>query len=79
MYRIGELAKLAGVTPDTIRYYEKQQMMDLPLRPSASCFRFALTLNITPARNPKVLSRRAFAKWSHALKSYNQCNGRLRS
>ncbi|AFJ45444.1 Zn(2+)-responsive transcriptional regulator [Shimwellia blattae] len=27
MYRIGELAKLAGVTPDTIRYYEKQQMM----------------------------------------------------
>ncbi len=27
MYRIGELAKLADVTPDTIRYYEKQQMM----------------------------------------------------
>jgi MerR family Zn(II)-responsive transcriptional regulator of zntA len=26
MYRIGELAKLADVTPDTIRYYEKQQM-----------------------------------------------------
>ena len=25
MYRIGELAKLANVTPDTIRYYEKQQ------------------------------------------------------
>lgn len=24
MYRIGELAKLADVTPDTIRYYEKQ-------------------------------------------------------
>ena len=24
MYRIGELAKLANVTPDTIRYYEKQ-------------------------------------------------------
>ncbi|EBY0044866.1 MerR family DNA-binding transcriptional regulator, partial [Salmonella enterica subsp. enterica serovar Enteritidis] len=23
MYRIGELAKLADVTPDTIRYYEK--------------------------------------------------------
>ncbi|MBZ4354603.1 MerR family DNA-binding transcriptional regulator, partial [Mycobacterium tuberculosis] len=22
MYRIGELAKLADVTPDTIRYYE---------------------------------------------------------
>ncbi|BCG07766.1 MULTISPECIES: Zn(2+)-responsive transcriptional regulator [Buttiauxella] len=27
MFRIGELAKLADVTPDTIRYYEKQQMM----------------------------------------------------
>lgn len=27
MFRIGVLAKLAGVTPDTIRYYEKQQMM----------------------------------------------------
>lgn len=32
MYRIGELAKLAGVTPDTIRYYEKQQMMDHEVR-----------------------------------------------
>jgi len=32
MFRIGELAKLAGVTPDTIRYYEKQQMMDNPAR-----------------------------------------------
>ena len=28
MYRIGELAKMAEVTPDTIRYYEKQQMME---------------------------------------------------
>lgn len=28
MYRIGQLAKLAGVTPDTVRFYEKQQMMD---------------------------------------------------
>lgn len=26
MYRIGELAKMAEVTPDTIRYYEKQQI-----------------------------------------------------
>lgn len=32
MYRIGELAKLAEVTPDTIRYYEKQQMMDHEVR-----------------------------------------------
>ena len=32
MYRIGELAKMADVTPDTIRYYEKQQMMDHQVR-----------------------------------------------
>lgn len=32
MFRIGELAKLADVTPDTIRYYEKQQMMDHEVR-----------------------------------------------
>lgn len=32
MYRIGQLAKLADVTPDTIRYYEKQGMMGHDLR-----------------------------------------------
>lgn len=32
MFRIGELAKLADVTPDTIRYYEKQQMMEHEIR-----------------------------------------------
>ncbi|MBL7637920.1 Zn(2+)-responsive transcriptional regulator [Atlantibacter hermannii] len=32
MYRIGELAKMADVTPDTIRFYEKQQMMDHEVR-----------------------------------------------
>ena len=32
MYRIGELAKLANVTPDTIRYYEKQEMIDYEVR-----------------------------------------------
>lgn len=32
MYRIGEIARLADVTPDTIRYYEKQQMMDHEVR-----------------------------------------------
>ncbi|HFK5777894.1 TPA: Zn(2+)-responsive transcriptional regulator [Enterobacter ludwigii] len=32
MYRIGELARLANVTPDTIRYYEKQQMIDYEVR-----------------------------------------------
>ena len=32
MYKIGQLAKLADVTPDTIRYYEKQRMMDHEIR-----------------------------------------------
>ena len=32
MYRVGELAKLANVPPDTIRYYEKQQMIDHEVR-----------------------------------------------
>lgn len=32
MYRIGELARLANVTPDTVRYYEKQQMIDHEVR-----------------------------------------------
>lgn len=32
MYRIGELARLADVTPDTVRYYEKQRMMDHEIR-----------------------------------------------
>lgn len=32
MYRIGELARLADVTPDTIRYYEKQRMMEHEIR-----------------------------------------------
>ncbi|ELY6247494.1 Zn(2+)-responsive transcriptional regulator [Cronobacter universalis] len=32
MYRIGELARLADVTPDTVRYYEKQKMMEHEIR-----------------------------------------------
>ncbi|MFU9139138.1 Zn(2+)-responsive transcriptional regulator [Erwinia tasmaniensis] len=32
MFKIGQLAKLANVTPDTIRFYEKQQMMDHEIR-----------------------------------------------
>lgn len=32
MFKIGQLAKLASVTPDTIRYYEKQSMMDHGVR-----------------------------------------------
>ncbi|PIJ49124.1 zinc-responsive transcriptional regulator [Erwinia sp. OLTSP20] len=32
MYRIGQLAKQADVTPDTVRFYEKQGMMDHEVR-----------------------------------------------
>ncbi|MBK4716973.1 MULTISPECIES: Zn(2+)-responsive transcriptional regulator [Tenebrionibacter/Tenebrionicola group] len=32
MYRIGQLAKLAEVTPDTVRYYEKLGMMSHDIR-----------------------------------------------
>ena len=32
MYRIGELAKLADVTPDTIRYYKIKHFCYLPPR-----------------------------------------------
>ncbi|EFE97409.1 Zn(2+)-responsive transcriptional regulator [Serratia odorifera] len=32
MFKIGQLAKLADVTPDTVRYYEKQGMMDHDIR-----------------------------------------------
>ncbi|SFN74140.1 MerR family transcriptional regulator, Zn(II)-responsive regulator of zntA [Izhakiella capsodis] len=32
MYRIGQLARLADVTPDTVRFYEKQGMMDHEVR-----------------------------------------------
>lgn len=32
MYRIGQLAALANVTPDTIRYYEKQGIMSHDIR-----------------------------------------------
>lgn len=32
MYHIGKLAKLADVTTDTIRFYEKQGLMERPNR-----------------------------------------------
>jgi MerR family Zn(II)-responsive transcriptional regulator of zntA len=44
MYRIGELAKLADVTPDTIRYYEKQQMMDHDVRTEGGFRLYRITI-----------------------------------
>ncbi|MFK7730558.1 MAG: Zn(2+)-responsive transcriptional regulator [Pseudomonadales bacterium] len=35
MYRIGELAKLTGVSNDTLRYYEKNQLIDPAARTEA--------------------------------------------
>lgn len=32
MYKIGQIARLADVTPDTIRFYEKQGLMGHKLR-----------------------------------------------
>ena len=64
MYRIGELAKLADVTPDTIRYYEKQQMMEHEIRTEGG-FRAALIPNIIPARNQKGSSRKDCRRSKH--------------
>ncbi len=35
MYRISELAKRCGVNKETIRYYEKRQLLPLPMRTEA--------------------------------------------
>ncbi|WP_461201427.1 Hg(II)-responsive transcriptional regulator [Anoxybacillus sp. TBDG-1] len=35
MYRISELAKRCGVNKETIRYYEKRQLLPLPVRTEA--------------------------------------------
>ena len=43
MYRIGELAKMAEVTPDTNRYYEKQQMMQHEVRTEGGFRRYTVS------------------------------------
>lgn len=71
MYRIGELAKLADVTPDTIRYYEKQQMMDHDIRTEGGFrlysdndlqrlrfIRYARQLGFTTGSDPRIVSIR---------------------
>lgn len=67
MYRIGELAKLADVTPDTIRYYEKQQMMDHDIRTEEDfvctritifngCALFVMPDNwVSPRSDPRII------------------------
>ena len=56
MYRIGELAKLANVTPDTIRYYEKQQMIDHEVRTEGG-FRNAFVLSAMHGNSASRWSR----------------------
>lgn len=68
MYRIGELAKLADVTPDTIRYYEKQQMMDHDIRTeggfrlysdndlnTAALYSLCPTTGFHPGSDPRII------------------------
>lgn len=43
-YRVGELAKLAGVSPDTIRHYEKVGVLPHPQRTSAGYRQFPLAI-----------------------------------
>lgn len=40
-YRIGDIAKATGVTPEALRYYEKQGLLPTPLRSAAGARRYA--------------------------------------
>lgn len=40
-YRIGEIAKATGVTPEALRYYEKQGLLPASLRSAAGARRYA--------------------------------------
>ena len=62
MYRIGELAKLANVTPDTIRYYEKQQMIDHEVRTEGG-FRLYTDNDLQRLR----FIRYAASRWSRSV------------
>jgi len=39
-YRIGEIAKATAVTPEALRYYEKQGLLPIPLRSAAGARRY---------------------------------------
>ena len=39
-YRIGEIAKATGVTPEALRYYEKQRLLPTSLRSAAGARRY---------------------------------------
>jgi DNA-binding transcriptional MerR regulator len=56
-YRIGELATLTGLTPDALRFYERQGVLDKPARTSG---RFRVY-------SPLVVDRIRFIKKAQAL------------
>ena len=56
-YRIGELATLTGLTPDALRFYERQGVLDTPARTSG---RFRIY-------SPLVVDRIRFIKKAQAL------------
>ncbi len=55
--RIGEIAKSAGVTPDTIRYYEREELLPLPARTPSGYRDYG----------PEVLDDLQFVKKAQAL------------
>jgi DNA-binding transcriptional MerR regulator len=56
-YRIGEVAEATGLTPDTLRFYERRRLIDRPARSSG---RFRIY-------DVSVLDRIAFIKRAQAL------------
>ena len=56
-YRIGELATLTGLTPDALRFYERQGVLDEPARTSG---RFRIY-------SPLVVDRTRFIKKAQVL------------
>ena len=64
MYRIGELAKLAEVTPDTIRYYEKQQMMEHEVRTEGG---FSIQKAIFNVLNLSAMHVNSVLLWSRSV------------
>lgn len=57
MYQIGELAALSGLTPDTLRYYERIGLLPPPARTSGG-------FRVYP---PQVLDRLRFIKQAQSL------------
>jgi len=90
VYKIGELAKLADVIPDTVRYYEKQGMMSLGERSEAGYrlytdndlqrlrfIRYAKTIGFTLETIKELLSIRIDPAHHTCLESKSIVDSRL--